>query len=50
MPTSSMYFTPRRLKNQGITSMKKISDICPSVIFPAAFETWSSFRKRLANA
>ena len=36
MPTSSMYFTPRRRKNHGITSMKKISDICPSVILPAA--------------
>ena len=39
MPASSMYFTPRRRKNHGITSMKKISDIWPSVILPAAFVT-----------
>ena len=37
MPTSSMYFTPSRRKNHGITSMKKISDIWPIVIFAAAF-------------
>ena len=50
MPARSMYLTPSFRKNHGITSMKKISDICPSVIFPAAFDTFSSFRKRFANA
>ena len=50
MPTSSMYFTPRRRKNHGMTSMKKISDIWPSVILPAALATCISFRNRLANA
>ena len=50
MPTRSIHFTPSRRKNHGITSMKKISDIWPSVIFPAAFDTFSSFRNRFANA
>ena len=50
MPASSMYFTPRRRKNHGMTSMKKISDIWPSVIFPAALVTLSSFRNGFANA
>ena len=50
MPTSSIHFTPSRRKNQGITSMKKISDIWPSVILPAALVTFSSFRNRFANA
>ena len=49
MPTSSIHFTPSRRKNNGITSMKKISDICPSVILPAALLTPSSFRNRFVN-
>ena len=50
MPTSSIHFTPSRRKNHGITSMKKISDIWPSVIFPAALVTLISLRNRFANA
>ena len=44
-----MYFTPSRRKNQGMTSMKPISDIWPSVILPAALLTPSSFKKGFAN-
>ncbi len=50
MPTSSMYFTPSRLKNHGMTSMKPISDIWPSVILPAALLTPISFRNGFVNA
>jgi hypothetical protein len=50
MPTSSMCFTPSRRKNHGMTSMKPISDIWPSVILPAALVTPISLRKGLVNA
>ena len=50
MPTSSIHFTPSRAKNHGITSMKPISDIWPSVIFPAAFSMPISLRNRFAKA
>ena len=49
IPASSMYLTPSLLKNHGITSMKKISDIWPRVIFPAALATPSSFRNGFVN-
>ncbi|GIT28745.1 MAG: hypothetical protein Ct9H300mP1_07910 [Planctomycetaceae bacterium] len=35
MPTASIHFTPSRLKNSGMTSMKKISEICPKDIVDA---------------
>ena len=35
MPTRIMILIPRRRKKKGISSMKKISDICPSVIVAA---------------
>ena len=50
MPMSSMHFTPSRRKNHGMTSMKKISDIWPSVILPAALVTPISFRNGLVKA
>ena len=50
IPTSSIFFTPSRRKNHGIAIMKNTSDICPSVILPAAFATPISLRKGLANA
>ena len=49
MPMSIIFLTPSRVKKNGITSMKKISDICPKVILPAAFCTPISFRKRFVN-
>ena len=39
MPISSMYLTPSRTKKNGMTSMKKISDIWPIVILLAALST-----------
>ena len=49
MPTSIIFFTPRRTKKKGITSMKKTSDIWPMVILPAAFTTPCSFRNRFVK-
>ncbi len=49
MPTTSIHFTPSRRKKNGITSMNRTSDIWPMVIFPAAFTTPFSFRKRFVN-
>ena len=50
MPTSSMFFTPSRTKNSGITSMKPISDTWPRLWMPAVFVMPSSFRNGLVNA
>ena len=32
MPIASIHFTPRRMNNSGISSMKAVSDICPRLI------------------
>ena len=49
MPTIIIFFTPSRTKKNGITSMKKTSDIWPMVILPAALTTPISFRKRFVK-
>ena len=49
MPTSSMFFTPSRTKNSGISSMKPISDICPSVCLPAAFDDADLVEERIGE-
>ena len=49
MPTSSIYFTPRRRKNHGITSMKPISDIWPRVILPAALVDADLVQERIGE-
>ncbi len=50
MPATSMYFTPSRRKNHGMSSMQSSSDICPKVIFPAALVMPISLRKGLVKA
>ena len=50
MPTSSMYLTPSRAKNNGITTMKKTSDICPYDMVAAGASKFSAFTKTGAYA
>ncbi len=49
MPISSIFFTPRRTKKNGISTRNSTSDIWPSVIFVAAFCMPDSLRKALAK-
>ncbi len=37
MPTASIHLTPSRLKKNGMTSMKRISAICPYDIVRPTF-------------
>ena len=50
MPTSSMFFTPSRTKNNGMISMNPISETCPRLWMPAVLVIPSSLRNGFVNA